>query len=149
MKSPPAVLIALLSVLLASCGSGTESTAVDTVAEAKEIARLESGWSAMYGEKDLDGITNLLARDSVLIMPGAKPVVGVDSIRKATQAMLATDDKVSWKSDHAVVAPGGGMAYDYGSATTVLADGTVIEGSYLVVWVREGGRWKVAADMFN
>jgi hypothetical protein len=41
------------------------------------------------------------------------------------------------------------MAYDYGTATTKFADGSVLEGQYLVVWIREGGEWKVAADMFN
>jgi hypothetical protein len=41
------------------------------------------------------------------------------------------------------------MAYDYGAATTILADGSTLQGYYLVVWVKENGQWKVAADMFN
>jgi hypothetical protein len=41
------------------------------------------------------------------------------------------------------------MAYDYGRATTVLADGSVIMGSYLVVWIKENNEWIVAADIFN
>jgi hypothetical protein len=41
------------------------------------------------------------------------------------------------------------MAYDYGTATTRMADGTETTGQYLVVWVKENGEWRVAADMFN
>ena len=90
-----------------------------------------------------------MAQNSVLIMPGSAPVVGVESIRQATQTMLESDDEVSWRSDLAFVAPSGDMAYDYGTATTTLADGSIVEGYYLVVWVKENGEWKVAADMFN
>lgn len=142
-------LIATLCVALASCNTGSQSITVDAAAEAEEIVKLESKWSEMFGTKNLDGITELLAQDSVLIMPGSAPVVGADNVRRVTQTMLESDDVVSWKSDHAYVAPSGDMAYDYGSATTTLADGSVVEGYYLVVWVKEDGRWKVAADMFN
>ena len=82
-------------------------------------------------------------------VPGSTPIVGADNVIRATRDMMASDDEVSWSSDHAYVAPSGDMAFDYGTATTRLADGSVVEGHYLVVWVREDGRWKVAADMFN
>ena len=144
-------LVGLLAatVVTASCGGGPGSAPVDLEAEAKEIMRLESEWSAMFGAKDLDDITALLAQNSALIMPGSPPVVGVENVRQATRTMLESDDLVSWKSDFAAVAPSGDMAYDYGTATTMLADGSVVEGYYLVVWVKEDGAWKVAADMFN
>ncbi|MEQ9005966.1 MAG: nuclear transport factor 2 family protein [Pseudomonadales bacterium] len=144
-------LVGLLAatVATASCGGNPGSAPVDVDAEAKEIMRLESEWSAMFGAKDLDGITALLAQNSALIMPGSPPVVGVEHVRQATRTMLESDDLVSWKSDFAAVAPSGDMAYDYGTATTTFADGSVVEGHYLVVWVKENGSWKVAADMFN
>jgi len=103
----------------------------------------------MFGAKNLDGISALLAKDSVLIMPGAAPIVGIENIRRATRTMMESDDEVAWKSDYAKVAPSGDMAYDYGTATTILADGSVVEGYYLVVWIREDDTWKIAADMFN
>lgn len=144
-------LVSLLAatVATASCGGGPGSAPVDVDTEAKEIMRLESEWSAMFGAKDLAGITALLAQNSALIMPGSLPVVGVEHVRQATRTMLESDDLVSWKSDFAAVAPSGDMAYDYVSATTTLADGSMVEGHYLVVWVKENGSWKVAADMFN
>lgn len=141
--------IAMISVALASCNTDSKSITGDVAAEAEEIVKLEAEWSEMFGAKNLDGITELLAQNSVLIMPGSAPVVGADNVRRVTQMMLESDDEVSWKSDHAYVAPSGDMAYDYGTATTTLADGSVVKGHYLVVWVKEDGRWKVAADMFN
>lgn len=144
------VLFGLIAMLcVASCDTGSQSITVDAAAEAEEIVELESKWSEMFGAKNLDGITELLAQDSVLIMPGSAPVIGADNIRRVTQSMLESDVEVSWKSNHAFVAPSGDMAYDYGTGTTTLADGSIVEGHYLVVWVKEDGRWKVAADMFN
>ena len=142
-------LTAVLLVALSSCGTGSTSAKVDAAAEAEAIVRLESAWSNMFGANDLDGISSLLAKDSVLIMPGSAPVVGAENVLRATRTMMESDDQVSWKSDYAQVAPSGDMAFDYGTATTTLADGSVVEGYYLVVWVKEDGEWKIAADMFN
>lgn len=125
------------------------ATAVDPVAAAAEIKALESRWSDLYGAGDLEGIVALMAEESVLIMPQSAPVVGLDAIREATRQMLESGDEVSWRSDFARVSPSGDMAYDYGAAITTRPDGATIEGHYLVVWVREDGEWKVAADMFN
>ncbi|MEP1472048.1 MAG: nuclear transport factor 2 family protein [Halieaceae bacterium] len=121
----------------------------ELVSNSDEIAALESKWSDMFAAKDLDGVMALMAENSVLIFPGSPPIVGLEGIRKATKAMLMSDDTVSWASDFAFIAPSGDMAYDYGTATTKSPDGSIIEGHYLVVWVKESDGWKVAADMFN
>jgi ketosteroid isomerase-like protein len=117
--------------------------------EESRIIELEAKWSDMFGDRDLSGIMELMAPNSVLIMPGAKPVIGIKDIRLATKAMLESEDQVSWKSDFAYVSSSGDMAYDYGTATTKLPDGTSVEGNYLVVWVKQDGEWKIAVDMFN
>ena len=144
------ILILLFPMSIAACNSDPRSTTVDVLAEEAAIIALEKEWSDMFGAGDLDGISAILAKDSVLIAPGEAPVVGAGNVRAATQAMLVGGDaEVSWRSSAAFVAPGGDMAYDYGTATTKLADGSVVEGQYLVVWIREDGQWKVAADMFN
>lgn len=117
--------------------------------EQSRIIELESKWSSMFGQRDLDGIMALMAQDSVLIMPGSEPVVGIEDIRRATSTMLSSEDQISWESDFAYVSSSGDMAYDYGTATTRLTDGSSVEGYYLVVWIKENGEWNVAADMFN
>ena len=142
-----------LGILVSGCEIDVQTDAppgIDVVAEAEEIKALEKEWSDLYVAGDLEGITALLSRDTVLLPPGATPVTGVSAVRSATEEMLSDDSvEVSWSSTAAFVAPSGEMAYDYGVAKTVNPDGSVVEGSYLVVWVKEDGKWKIAADMFN
>lgn len=147
----------VLTIVLGACGSepqtDSESAAVDFAAERETLMALEREWSAMYGQRDVDGIAALLASESVLLAPGMGPVVGRDSVVAATRSLMSAEEadgmSVSWEPRAAFVSSSGDMAYDYGQATTTLADGTVLEGSYLVVWTKENGEWKVAADIFN
>ncbi|MEM1402646.1 MAG: nuclear transport factor 2 family protein [Pseudomonadota bacterium] len=139
---------ALLALLIFSAGISSTAYSQKPPVE-DQIAALESKWSGMFGERDLEGVMALMAKDSVLIMPGSKPIVGLEEIRNATKVMLESDDQVSWVSDFAFVSASGDMAYDYGTATTQNPDGSSVQGHYLVVWVKEDGKWKVAADMFN
>ncbi len=136
-------------VLIAFILGLTSYSHAETVPAETKIKELEEKWSNLYGRSDLDGIMTLMSENSVLIMPEAAPILGLDDIRNATQAMLESDDKVSWESNFASVSSSGDMAYDYGTSTTERADGSVVKGYYLVVWIKENGEWKVAADMFN
>ena len=114
---------------------------------------LERKWSDLYGQRNVDGIAELLAEKSVLLVPGQPPAVGRDSVLALTRDLIAGEAadgvSVSWEPEAVFVSSSGDMAYDYGRSMTKLADGTVIEGSYLVVWTKEEGGWKVAADIFN
>ena len=128
--------------------SGSVATA-GSATEEEHIMDLEARWSKLFGERNLEAVMGLMATNPVIIMPGSAPIVGMDEVRAATQAMMESDGKVSWESDFASVSSSGDMAFDYGTATTVQADGSVVQGYYLVVWKKENGKWKVAADMFN
>ena len=143
----------LLTVALGACNTDAQTDTGSAGLERETLMALERMWSDMYGRGDVEGIAALLAEDSVLLTPGQSPVVGRDSVIEATRALLAADAadglSVSWEPQAAFISSSGDMAYDYGRATTTLADGTVVEGSYLVVWTKEDGEWKVAADIFN
>jgi ketosteroid isomerase-like protein len=116
-------------------------------------ARREQKWSDMYGQGDVDGIAALLSKDSFLLAPGHSPAIGRGDVVALTRALMdaeaADGVSVAWQSQNAVISSSGDMAFDYGRATSTLADGSVIEGSYLVVWINEDGEWKAAADIFN
>ena len=148
-------LCPLLALSLAACApeGGPAGTPIDMEREAEVVKVLEDQWSEMYGAKDLDGIVALLARDTVLLAPGGTAVIGVENVRRATGQAMETETtegmSVSWRSESAVIAPSGEMAYDYGTATVVLADGSEITSPYLVVWIRENGEWKIAADIYK
>lgn len=132
------------------CATETPNEEVDPAAEANAIMELETEWSDRFGADDVDWIVELHAADAVQLPPGAPIVEGREALREAWQSMADTEGlDISWGSTKAVVSPDGQMAYDYGPATLTTPDGETHDMKYLVVWVKEGGQWKIAADMFN
>lgn len=139
--------------LLASCYADTgdiAQPAVDTAAEAQAIMTLQREWSSRFGEGDIDYIMSIHSADAVQMPPEAELVAGAEALRAAWQGMIDTEGlSASWEPTEAHVSSSGDMAYDFGAATLTTPDGNVHAMKYLVVWVRENGEWKVAADMFN
>jgi uncharacterized protein (TIGR02246 family) len=143
------LVVAGLFILIAACDSNSGS-GPDAAAQASDIIALEKRWSDMYAAGDLDGMSELFADDTVLLVLGEEPIVGRDAVVNATEAGLAdTESKTTWVADKARVSAGGDMAYDHGTSTTVLPDGSTVEGRYLVVWIKEGDAWKVIAEMIQ
>lgn len=143
--------IMLVAVALVACQTGSREgagaeMAIDSAAEAAAIMALEREWSAKFQEQDLEWIVNLHATNGRQMPPNAESVVGHEALRTQWQAMFALD--ASWEPTEAHVSASGDMAYDFGTTTINTPDGSV-PGKYLVVWVRENGEWKVAADMFS
>ena len=102
----------------------------------------------MYGQGDVDGIAELLTKESILLAPGHSPAVGRGDVVALTRTLMDTEAadgvSVAWQSQNAVISSSGDIAFDYGRATSTLADGSVIEGSYLVVWIKQDGkRWPI------
>lgn len=154
MRKTVTAIFSITCLLLAACdvevSTSLGDNEVDLEAEAARVMALETEWSRIYGEKNIDAIMDLFVEDSVLIAPGSPPVVGKPAIRSSTASMLAAEGlSVEWTPMDARVAPGGDMAFDYGTSITRLPDGTTVPGAYLVVWVKVDGEWKVAADIFN
>jgi uncharacterized protein (TIGR02246 family) len=122
----------------------------DKTKETKMIMELERRWARKLREKDVDWIVNLFADQGRQFPPNAKPVVGSKELRAAWDAMANTDGlEVSWEPEEAHVSASGDMAYDFGTGTITSPDGKTQAAKYLVVWVRQHGKWKVAVDMFN
>ena len=155
-------MMALAAALLAmSCAPAADEAppaeeapaaepAVDVAAEAAAVMELEREWSALFVARDIDAIMNLHAADAVQLPPGMEAVVGEEAMRASWEGFAAMEDfEVTWEPTAAFVSPDGNMAYDYGTTTSTLPDGSVVPGKYLVVWVKVDGQWKVAADMFN
>ena len=128
----------------------TAQPAVDVAAEAEVIMDLDRSWVADFAEGDIEGIMSYHAAEAIQMPPGAPPVVGAEAVRAAWQGMIDTEGlEATWEPTEVIVAPSGDMAYDYGTLTLTMPDGTVAPMKYAVVWVRESGEWKVAVDMFN
>lgn len=146
----PLLRLALLLAILSSAGCAPEPPpAPDLEAEAARVMALEAEWMAALHSGDIDAAMAFIASEPMIIMPDAAPVIGREAFQAVMQAMIDNDLEYSWKSEGAFVAPSGDMAYDRGTSSVALPDGSVAEGNYLVVWVREDGEWKVAVDMVN
>ena len=155
IRTTAAPVMALVAALIAmSCVPAEEAPpaepVVDVAAEAAVVMELEREWSALFVARDIDAIMNLHAADAVQFPPGMEAVVGEEAMRASWEGFAAMEDfDVTWEPTAAFVSPDGNMAYDYGTTTSTLPDGSVVPGKYLVVWVKVDGQWKVAADMFN
>ena len=122
----------------------------DAAAESQVILAIEREWTERLAADDVDWIVDLHAEGAWQLPPGAEPITGTEALREAWEAMALTEGlEITWEPTVARVSQSGDMAYDLGGATITNPDGSEVPAKYLVVWVREGGRWKVAADMFS
>ena len=67
----------------------------------------------------------------------------------ADEAPPAVDVTLESETITVKVSSGGDMAYIYGVAITVDADGSATPMKYLALWLKIDGQWKVADDMLN
>ncbi len=138
---------------LAACG-GVDTAdeappAVNIALEAETVTALDLEWAQRFADRDWDWIANLQADNAVQLPPGSDIIEGREAIRAAWEAMANTIPGTSWESVMVKVSSSGDMAYVYGTANAVDADGNATPMKYLEVWVKIDGEWKVAADMFN
>jgi len=139
-------------VLTACGGAGTAADAppaVNTALEAEAIMELDLEWAQRFADKDFDWIAALQAQNAVLLAPGVDIIHGREAILGAWEGMATTIPGTSWEPVMAKVSSSGDMAYVYGTASAVDADGNGTPMKYLEVWVKIDGEWKVAADVFN
>lgn len=148
-----AILVALLAGACAQPPAepvAEPELAFDAAAEAEVIMALERQWSEKFGADDVDWIMDLHAADAWQLPANAEPINDREALRAAWEGMAQTEGlEISWESTLARVSESGDMAWDLGSVTITNPDGSVVPAKYLVVWTREEGRWKVAADMFS
>lgn len=161
-----AIRIAALAALFAGCapadepapegaGPGMEAStpAADLAAEEQRIRELDEQFVAAAQAGDVEAIRNLYATDGMIAPPNAPQAEGRAAVGEAWQTLLqAPGLQLQFQPTRIEVASAGDMAYDIGTyqLTTEGPEGPVSdEGKYVVVWVKEDGDWKVAADIFN
>lgn len=164
----PALLLAVaFAAAQAACQpaaeEGAESTEAETAAaetgaaagqaarEAEaEIMELSREWSRRVGQGDVEWTVDLHAANGRVMPPDAEPAVGPEAVGAFWRGMLGTEGlSVSWEPSEVHVSSSGDMAYEVGTYEMTLPDGSADDGKYTVVWVKEGGEWKVAVDMFS
>jgi len=156
MKTIPGVMTLTLSLIMLTVtgfGVGVAAEEVDREAEADRIRELSRQWVEAVKTGDVDTIAGLYTEDGLIMPPDAPQGQGAEAV-KAFWAEVAAMPKVSvtFAPTTVEVAEAGDMAYDIGTYQLSFEgdEGPVEDrGKYVVVWVKEGGAWRAAADIFN
>jgi ketosteroid isomerase-like protein len=121
------------------------SSKFDVAAGRTKMAKLESEFSDASAQKGtLKAYETYLADDVRLLRKDAAPAIG-----KAAAMVLvsASAGKLTWKPIATDVSISGDLGYSYGTFE-LKNGGTVIEhGSYVRVWKKKAGAWRVVIDV--
>lgn len=101
-----------------------------------------------FNAGDAAGVAALYATDGALHPPNSAPVTGRENIEAFWSAGLEDGITVELTTD--TLYGMGDSAAEVGMYVITGADGSHLDhGHYTVVYVMEGGKWKIASDMWN
>lgn len=151
-----------LVVIASACNRGARAGAADSTAapppvnlpvEEATIRRIDSLWVDAIARRDTAVIAATYEQEALYLPPNAPRVEGREAIRDAWASVLAMPGlRLTFAPDRIVLSPDGQMAYDIGSYQLETRSDRATQsdqGTYLVVWRKLAGQWKVAADMFS
>jgi len=126
--------------LVAACGGpGVVSPGVSP--------ELKHSWEVNFNRGDSAAVAALYAPDAELVMSGADTAKGTAAIRSVVDSMIRSGAKV--KIETSQNAGAGDVAYVYGTYSVLDHEGgkATERGSYVEVWRRLGGVWKITLDI--
>lgn len=125
----------------------------DQKAAEEQIRQLDQQWVEAVKNQDAGAIAEFYAKEGVIMPPNAELAQGREAIRKAWEGMLQLPEfSLQFGPSMIEIAEAGDMAYDIGTyklSFKPAQSGIEDLGKYVVVWIKEDGDWKVAADIFN
>jgi uncharacterized protein (TIGR02246 family) len=150
-KSGALALAAALFALVA--GPLAAQQDADAEAAEQQIRELDRKWVEAIRAGDVDTIADIYAEDGLVMPPNAVQAEGTEAVRRFWEGLLGLPNaSLTFEPSRIEVAGAGDIAYDIGTyALGFDTDQGRVEdeGKYVVVWTKEEGEWKVAADIFN
>jgi uncharacterized protein (TIGR02246 family) len=137
--------LALLA-LVVSCLLPARPATADEVREAVEAGN--RAFIAAFLRGDHEAVASLYTEDAEVIPPGAETARGRHAIAAFWRGLIDSGIKDVGLETREVEAAGD-LACELGTVKIVAADGTISVDRYVVVWKREGGRWKLHRDIWN
>ena len=138
----PLLLAGLFACLVSVPQSASAQDAqaeVTAAAEKMEVA---------FNEKDAATLTALYAENAIVMPPGIEPLKGHDAIRAMWESLDAATPTLALQTTD--VMPVGNLAIETGSWSMTAPDGSHVDhGSYLAVWKKTDGGWKMIRDTWN
>lgn len=113
------------------------------------IEAANKSFMAAFAKHDAKAVSGLYSSTPEAFPPGADMISGREGIAKMWQGVfdagIATAD-LKTTEVHAQ----GPLAYEVGTYALKTKDGKVADhGKYCVVWLKEGGQWKLHRDIWN
>ena len=138
----PLVMASLFAGVVAVPGSASAQDAKTEITAAAETME------AAFNSKDAASLTALYTESAIVMPPGVEPLKGHEAIRAMWESLDdATPTLALTTTD---VMPMGDLAVETGSWSMTAPDGSHADhGSYLAVWKKTDGGWKMVRDTWN
>jgi len=119
---------------------------VDPVSARANLAKLESEFSNASALNARTAYESFLADDARVLRQNAEPAIGKSA---AGRLMPEAGRALTWQVALADVAASGDLGYTYGSFELNTRGVTLQRGSYVRVWKKLDGKWKVVIDVMS
>ena len=111
------------------------------------LLKLEDEFSTLSARKSATAaFGSYLAQDVRMLRQNVAPAVGKEN---ALVFVSGTAGTLTWKPALADIAASGDLGYTYGLYELKKGDVTVEHGSYVRVWKKESGKWRVVIDVMS
>jgi uncharacterized protein (TIGR02246 family) len=143
------VLVAILT--LSACGYQGPA-AIDRDMEAQTIRSLDAGLSEAAQTGDAVAFGAFFAENAVQMPPDAERLEGRAAIQESAAGLLGAGADLRFETQEVRVSACGDMATSMGKwylSMETPAGPVRDEGSFVEVWQKVGGEWKITADIFN
>ena len=124
------------------------STAVppkQTSADAQELIDADLRFARDSSVRGADAWRDVWADDGV--MPARDGMsTGGEAVRSQVAPSYASGMKIEWTPQSAQIAPAGDLGYTWGRWVRTTAEGKQSHGTYITVWEKRNGVWKVVYD---
>jgi ketosteroid isomerase-like protein len=111
----------------------------------KQVRDADLAFAKATAERRLDGFMEYFAADAAILQDG-KTITGTQSLRAFYEPLFANKDFfLSWTPTKAEASKDGTLGYTYGDYEARRGEKTS-RGTYLTVWRKEAGKWKVIMD---
>lgn len=137
----------ILAIFACALGWAAAASAAEEGAKGVDAA-----WLKAMKANDVDALVACYAPDAVMWLPDAPEARGEKAIRAAYAGLLAANSVVDATLTDAVYQTSGDLSTAWGHFTLVLkpragGENAVMQGRFVVVAKKAGGRWRYAADL--